>query len=212
MKAEQPLKFPILVPGVGPVPAPGMIIGEAPGRNEIESGTPFCGRSGALLDSTLSDFGGDRRSYFVSNTFMGDVGDGNSDPTVEHIEDHRLVLQSEIAKVQPACILLLGRIACQSFGRWGISFNGPMRDYVGDKYWCEYNQYAPFLNNTVIIPSYHPAATMYNSTLIEPFRYAVARFVLLTDTLERARYGKDNRAEQHGSPGDEHGVEASRSS
>lgn len=199
MKAEHQPNFPILVPGVGPVPAPGMIIGEAPGRNEIEQGTPFCGRSGELLDRTLEDFGGARADYFVSNTFMGDVGVGNSDPTVAQLEDHRPVLEAEIAMVDPVCILLLGRVACHSFG-----YTGSMRDIVGDLRWL--------LHEPLLIPCYHPAATMYNSTLIEPFRYAVARFVLLTDTLERARYGKDNRAEQHGSPGDEHGVEASRPS
>lgn len=184
MKVEHSPKFPILVPGVGPVPAPGMIIGEAPGRNEIKNGIPFCGSSGYLLDKTFGDFGAASGDYFTSNSFMGDVGTGNADPTRDMLDDHRPILFDEIEMVDPVCILLLGKVACLTFG-----LGGPMYD-MPDKVWYDFGSDKP---KPLLIPCYHPAAALRDPKYIEPFRYSVARFILLTETLERARHGRQDR-------------------
>jgi uracil-DNA glycosylase len=56
---------------VGDVPAVGrprfVLVGEAPGAQEDETGRPFVGRSGALLDQLLADAGLDRRQAAVLN-------------------------------------------------------------------------------------------------------------------------------------------------
>jgi len=56
---------------VGDVPAAGpprlVIIGEAPGATEDETGRPFVGRSGALLDQLLGEAGLDRADAAVLN-------------------------------------------------------------------------------------------------------------------------------------------------
>src|SRR5574341_1542374 len=100
------LKYPVVVPGVGPIPALGMIIGEAPGRTEIEQGKPFCGRSGALLDEALKSNGGSRNMVYITNVFKGDVGSGNRNPTEMEIQDHWDILRDEISSVGPKAILL----------------------------------------------------------------------------------------------------------
>lgn len=116
-------KYPVVVPGVGPIPAPGMIVGEAPGRNEIEQGKPFCGRSGALLDEALGASGATRSEVYITNVFKGDVGIGNRNPDSDEIHDHRNILLDEVSACNPKAILLLGRIAAEAFfpeiGRMG---------------------------------------------------------------------------------------------
>jgi len=56
---------------VGDVPASGrprfVLVGEAPGAQEDESGRPFVGRSGALLDQLLAEAGLDRAQGAVLN-------------------------------------------------------------------------------------------------------------------------------------------------
>jgi DNA polymerase len=44
-----------------------MIIGEAPGRTEVEQGKPFVGKSGILLDQALMALGVDRSKCYVTN-------------------------------------------------------------------------------------------------------------------------------------------------
>jgi len=130
------LKYPVVVPGAGPVPALGMIIGEAPGRTEIEKGIPFCGRSGALLDEILQHVGSSRSEVYITNIFKGDVGSGNRNPTEDELADHWELLGVEVSKVNPKAILLLGRIAGAAFftpfgrmgdrvGRWGLVGDRP---------------------------------------------------------------------------------------
>lgn len=46
-----------------------MLVGEAPGADEVKYGRPFCGRSGKLLDRNLQAIGIDRDLCLVANVF-----------------------------------------------------------------------------------------------------------------------------------------------
>lgn len=48
-----------------------MIIGEAPGREEVVRDAPFQGRSGELLDAMLSAAGIEREATWITNTLLG---------------------------------------------------------------------------------------------------------------------------------------------
>ena len=115
MSQRMTTKYPVVVPGVGPVPAPGMIVGEAPGRNEIEQGIPFCGKSGALLNDALEASGRTRDEFFITNIYKGDVGIGNRNPNPDEIQDHWEILKGELSLCNPKSILLLGSVAAQTF-------------------------------------------------------------------------------------------------
>mgnify|MGYP003661978190 CR=1 FL=1 len=56
----------------GPVPAKAggrvMLVGEAPGRNEDETGVPFTGQAGEYLNSLLETAGLNRGEVTISNT------------------------------------------------------------------------------------------------------------------------------------------------
>ena len=54
--------------GEGPPHSDIMIIGEAPGREEDETGRPFVGRAGKLLNEFLKSIGLNRNLVFIANT------------------------------------------------------------------------------------------------------------------------------------------------
>src|SRR5919202_2193812 len=58
----------IAVPGDGKTDAKVMIIGEAPGREEDESGHPFVGSAGRYLDHVLEGTVIERGDFFITNT------------------------------------------------------------------------------------------------------------------------------------------------
>jgi DNA polymerase len=55
------------VPGTGNPEADIMLIGEAPGKNEMEEGIPFVGRAGKLLDSAIEQAGIKRDDLYIHN-------------------------------------------------------------------------------------------------------------------------------------------------
>lgn len=176
MATENPYQpnHPVVVPGVGPVPAPGMIVGEAPGRTEIEKGIPFCGRSGGLLDSALELAGSSRDKWYITNAFKGDVGIGNRNPTTAEIEDHRPLLEAEIDRVKPRGILLLGRVATQVF----VPGLGRMGDVVGTRIASDAGDYH-------LYPCWHPAYVLRGGHEERTeFELAVVKFVLVSEVLD----------------------------
>src|SRR3712207_8748568 len=56
------------VPGDGKYTARVMIIGEAPGKEEDETGKPFVGAAGRFLNKVLEGTGLDRSDFFITNT------------------------------------------------------------------------------------------------------------------------------------------------
>ncbi|HSE97590.1 MAG TPA: uracil-DNA glycosylase, partial [Blastocatellia bacterium] len=58
----------LAVPGDGKPSASFMIIGEAPGREEDQSGHPFVGAAGRFLGHVLEGTGLDRDDFFITNT------------------------------------------------------------------------------------------------------------------------------------------------
>jgi len=57
----------LAVPGDGKASARVMLIGEAPGREEDESGHPFVGAAGRFLDHVLEGTGINRADLFITN-------------------------------------------------------------------------------------------------------------------------------------------------
>ena len=61
-----------------------MFIGEAPGKNEAQTGRPFCGASGRVLDVLLAHIGLPREEVYITN-IVKDRPPGNRDPKPEEI-------------------------------------------------------------------------------------------------------------------------------
>lgn len=97
--------------GDGPVPADGMVIGEAPGYREDEVEIPFAGKSGIFLRRTLKEIGLDPRTLYITNT-VACRPPGNRAPTRKEAKTcSALYLDPQIDAVKPRVILLLGNTA-----------------------------------------------------------------------------------------------------
>lgn len=136
------------VPAVGPEDADVMLVGEAPGANEVEQGEPFVGRAGERMNEILEDIGVSRSELYITNLVKIRPPD-NRDPKKEEIEAWAPLLEKEIEDVDPDIILTLGNFASREMldTKKGISqIHGRIFSREGRK----------------IMPIYHPAATLYD--------------------------------------------------
>ena len=89
-----------------------MIIGEAPGREEDLSGSPFVGPAGQLLDKMLAAIGlGDSDVHITNAVYWRPPG--NRTPTPQEIEVCRPFLERQMTLVGPELVLLLGAAAAR---------------------------------------------------------------------------------------------------
>lgn len=136
------------VPAVGPTDADVMLIGEAPGANEVEEGEPFVGRAGNKMDDILHDIGVKRSELYITNLVKIRPPE-NRDPKKDEIEAWAPLLEQEIKEVEPEIIVTLGNFPSRYMldTSKGISkMHGRIFTREGQK----------------IMPVYHPAATLYD--------------------------------------------------
>jgi len=92
--------------GEGPIPCDIMIVGEAPGFREDDTGRPFQGKAGEILNGLLKDVGFDRKNLYVTNVIRCRPPN-NRTPTKKEIVACNPYLQKEIKVVKPKFILVL---------------------------------------------------------------------------------------------------------
>ena len=92
-----------------------VLIGEAPGEMEDETGRPFVGRAGQLLDEFLSAAGISRdEDVYIINTVKCRPPE-NRVPTDEEKASCRKFLEAQIDIINPRAIVLCGATALKSF-------------------------------------------------------------------------------------------------
>lgn len=131
--------------------APIMIVGEGPGQNEDETGLPFVGKAGQLLDKILESVQLDsEQDVYICNVIKCRPP-GNRTPAIEEIEACRPYLLEQIRLVDPRIILLTGATA--------------VRGLIGDKRgitkirgeWMEWQ-------GRLCMPIFHPAYLLRNQS------------------------------------------------
>jgi DNA polymerase len=140
------------VPGDGPVTARIMAVGEAPGETEDRIGKPFVGAAGQLLTKLLQTVGLERSDLYICNVLKCRPP-GNRDPLSEEVEACAHFLDAQVELIRPDVILLLGRHALQRIlpGAPGISRSHGTR--IRNR-------------GRLYVPLYHPAAALYNGSLL----------------------------------------------
>jgi len=137
------------VVGRGNLQAPIMIVGEAPGQNEDETGLPFVGRSGELLEKILASVKLDsQEDVYIANVIKCRPPN-NRDPNADEIAACKPYLLEQIRLVDPKIILLTGAIAVKGLtgDKRGISkIRGTWREWEGRQ--C--------------MPIFHPAYLLRN--------------------------------------------------
>jgi uracil-DNA glycosylase len=151
------------VPGYGPVEARIMAVGEAPGETEDREGKPFVGAAGQLLTRLLETVGLNRRDIYITNVIKCRPP-GNRDPEAGEVEACSHYLDEQIDILRPRVILVLGRHALGRLlpGEGSITRLHGRKIVKGDR---------------VYVPLYHPAAALYNASLL----------VTLEDDMRRVR-------------------------
>jgi DNA polymerase len=97
---------------------PIMIIGEAPGSEEVKQRAPFVGKAGENLNFLISISGLDRKKDFlITNAFPFRTFEGNKNrtPKVDELKECAKLLKREIELVKPSLIILLGNSAIKAF-------------------------------------------------------------------------------------------------
>jgi DNA polymerase len=150
--------FPVV--GEGSHTAHILFIGEAPGKNEAETGRPFCGKSGKVLDNMLESIHLNRSDVYITN-IVKDRPQENRDPTVEEIKIYGPFLDRQIQIIQPQVIATLGRFSMDYImNKFGLVDQiGTIGELHGKEFIAK-TDYGP----VVIIPLYHPAVALYDGS------------------------------------------------
>jgi uracil-DNA glycosylase family 4 len=134
---------------VGTVPKAGaavLLVGEAPGATEDQTGLPFVGRAGALLDELLDEVGLPRETVAVANVLKCRPP-GNRAPSKVEAANCRHFLTAQIAVVDPQVICALGGTAAQWFFGTGAKI-GQLRGRPHD------------VEGRQVVSTYHPSAAI----------------------------------------------------
>jgi len=137
-----------LVFGEGDPDARLVLVGEAPGEDEDESGRPFVGRAGQLLDKVLASVGIDRGDVYITN-IVKFRPPGNRNPRPEEVAASEWVLLEQLRIIRPQIVAPLGNVPTQYFLRTtdGISrTRGKWYDWHGIR----------------LFPLFHPAYLLRN--------------------------------------------------
>jgi DNA polymerase len=165
-----------VVPGDFPPGARMLLVGEAPGAAEDESGRPFVGRGGRLLDRLLAEAGLDRRTVAVANVCRCRPP-GNRTPTRAEARCCAGWLDRQVELADPPAIVTLGGTAAAwAFGA-GVRI-ADLRGQVHER------------GGRVHVATYHPSAALRfgpNGAPMAALREDLTRAAQL---VERCRPGR----------------------
>ncbi len=162
--------------GCGDVSSDMVLIGEAPGKDEVETGKPFSGKAGSILNRLLYYTSCERSDLFITNTIkyrLARQRAGSLPSMIPVCENKSLsnrpasskeillassYLKEELLILNPRLIVTLGntplRALCAGF------FPGEKVKTVGE---CR-GEFVklPGFKDTYLCPVFHPASLIYN--------------------------------------------------
>ncbi|HYO42436.1 MAG TPA: uracil-DNA glycosylase [Candidatus Limnocylindrales bacterium] len=104
----------LAVPGEGDPDTEVVLVGEGPGFNEDREGRPFVGRAGSMLVRLLGSVGWQRDDVFITNVVKCRPPD-NRDPQPDEIAACAPYLRRQLAVLDPAVVVTLGRYSMAAF-------------------------------------------------------------------------------------------------
>ncbi|MDB4940116.1 MAG: uracil glycosylase superfamily, polymerase bacteriophage-type [Candidatus Doudnabacteria bacterium] len=143
------------VPGEGNADADIMFIGEAPGKNEAETGRPFIGRAGKMLREGIAQIGLSDQDVFITSPVKRLPV--HTTPTPEEIAHGKTHLIKQFDIIDPKVIVLLGRVAALAMLEKNISV---MK---------EHGKFFRKPDGRLYMIMMHPAAPLYSGNLREVF-------------------------------------------
>ena len=153
-------------------PACGVVlIGEAPGREEAESGRPFVGKAGRQLDALLDSAGIDRERVYVTNAVKyrpvkrGERSVKNRTPGREELAEALPLVREQLAVLRPRVIVTLGNTPLNAL----LTVAGVPVQTVGALHGAAFPIRLAY-GDAALFPLYHPASAIYNPSLLPVLR------------------------------------------
>ena len=155
------------VKGFGNATSSVVLVGEAPGKDEVLQGRPFVGQAGKILTHFLETAGIERDNLYITNIIKYRLARegkragtlANRPASARDIEFSAPYLKREIDIIKPTVIVTLGNVPLKGFtdvcGMEGIT----LKDHHG----CLTQ--VPNCEKTYLFPLYHPAGTIYRPEL-----------------------------------------------
>ena len=142
------------VPGEGNPKAKLVCVGEAPGAKEDETGRPFVGQAGQLLNKILAAIDLTREDVFICNV-LKHRPPGNRNPRPEEVEACSPYLIRQLELIKPKVIVAFGTFAAQTL----LNTKTPIGQLRGlmHKY-----------HGIPLVVTYHPAALLRNPSWKRP--------------------------------------------
>lgn len=150
-----------------------VFIGEAPGQKEAETGHPFCGPAGKILDQLLASVNIKREEVYITNV-VKDRPPGNRDPESEEIKLYSPFLVRQLDIIKPPIIATLGRFSMKFIMElFGLLDKLQSISHLHGQVFDAQADYG----EVKIIIFYHPAVAIYN-----PQKFSVLKqdFQILT--------------------------------
>ncbi|HOQ37376.1 MAG TPA: uracil-DNA glycosylase [Acetivibrio sp.] len=145
-----------------------ILIGEAPGKDEVQQGKPFVGAAGKNLSEFLNKLGINREDIYITNAIKYRLSKVNPETnrvtnrpaTKREIEDNREYLLKEINIIDPEYIVTLGNVPLRAICGSDVTI-GELHGRLSrvEILGTEYD----------LFPLYHPASVIYNVRLKEVY-------------------------------------------
>lgn len=149
-----------VVLGAGNLDSKIVLVGEAPGRKEDESGLPFVGSAGKLLDRLLHAANLTRDDIFIGNIIKCRPPK-NRRPRKSEVAACEGYMMEQLEIMRPEIIAPMGNSSLSYFqDRFGLE-----KKVIGDVHGKVYEVEASW-GMIKLIPLYHPAAAIYRRHLL----------------------------------------------
>src|ERR687886_2427510 len=139
----------VFIFGEGPLRAKAAVVGESPGPPDIESGRPFMGPAGQMLERILASVGLARADCYLTNVIKA-ISQGD-EITTEWLSLFTPYLHRELAAARPKVIIAFGNTPTRALLRTKkpiSQMRGEFHDYDG----------------TPLMPTFNPAYLLRDPT------------------------------------------------
>jgi DNA polymerase len=161
------------VNGEGDLNSHVVFVGEAPGRREDESGRPFVGSAGKLLNRLLAGAGLSRENVFISNVVRCRPPE-NRKPKGSEVEACSGHLDRLLGIIEPRVVAPMGNSAVEYiFDKYGLG-----EAVIGDAHGKQQKAKTQW-GEIIVYPLYHPAAAIYNRKLLGELEEDMKRLAAL---------------------------------
>lgn len=153
-----------------------LLIGEAPGKDEVRLSRPFVGMAGKNLNEFLEVIGLERQSIYITNAIkfrLSKINEKtgrlvNRPATIEEIKLNIPYLHKEISIIKPDFIVTLGNVPLRAV-------TGDVSAGIGAVH-GRAEKVRILEEEFKLYPLYHPASIIYNQSLKETYLKDIEKF------------------------------------